>query len=222
MTLTEYDFILTRDELIDEAYRKIGVLAEGQNISADQLSTANAKLNSIIKAWEGTGGYLWSYLTEAVSTSASTSYVTLPTANGIHYIDRAYIVINSSSLPLERFSVSQYASIARPSQSGQPILFSQNTAEQRIYFWPVPDAVYSINLWGYRRLKDWESASSTGEFPSRWQVALKYTLAVELGEDYRLPIKELQYLRTIANTEYNKARLREVDVADENFVQGAY
>ena len=58
MASTDYDFILTRDELIDESYRKIGVLADGENISSEQLDTANKKLNLIIKAWEGNGIYL--------------------------------------------------------------------------------------------------------------------------------------------------------------------
>ncbi len=222
MASTDYDFILTRDELIDESYRKIGVLADGENISSEQLDTANKKLNLIIKAWEGNGIYLWTYLTETVSTVASTADYSIPSTNGMHYIEKAYIVEDDSDVILERLSVKQYADVMEKDREGRPISFYQNTADGEFTLWPVPDAVYDIKIFGYRRLKDWEVSSDTGEFPARWQIALKYGLAVELGEDYKIPLKEIQYLRGIAATEYLKATKREVDVADCNFVRGAY
>ena len=222
MASTEYDFILDRDELIDESFKKIGALADGQNISAEQLDTANKKLNLIIKSWEATGAHLWTYVTDSVATVASTASYLVPTTNGPHFVDRAYIVVNSTERRLERLSISQYADIYDKAAQGEPCAFYHNVAEAKVYFWPTPNAIWTVKLFGYRRLKDWESASSTGEFPARWQTALKYALAVELGEDYKIPLKETQYLRSIAVTEYNKARLREADPADCNFVRGAY
>lgn len=222
MAATDYDFILTKNELIGEAFRKIGVLADGQSLSGDQVSTASDKLNLIIKSWSDEGIHLWSLLTDTITTVAGTASYTIPTTNGMSYVDRAFIVENGSDLPLGRLSLYDYEEVYQKADAGKPYYFSPRPSEAKVYFYPVPNAVWTIKLWGIRPLKDWTDASSTGEFPSRWQNAIKYALAVDLGEDYKLPLKELQYLRTIAAGELGRARGKEVDRSDDSCVRGAY
>lgn len=222
MAASDYDFILTRNELIEEAYRKIGALADGQNISAGQLSTGNSKLNSIIKSWSGEGIHLWTVLTETIATVAGTASYTVPTTNGLKYIEKAYRVDTADDVLIERMSLDEYEDIEDKTSEGKPTHFSHRPAEGKVYFWQVPDAVWTIKLHGVRPLADWETAGSTGEFPSPWLNALRYALAVDLGEDNTIPLKEIQYLRAIAVAEKRSARGKEIDREENPCVEGAY
>jgi hypothetical protein len=223
MAATDYDFILNRNELIEESYRKVGVLADGESITSGQLSTANKKLNLILKSWEGDGVFLWTYQTEVITTVAATAYVAVPTTNGLAYIESAYYTDSGGDdNRLERMSIAQYQDIIDKTDTGEPISFTHRISNGRVYFFPVPNDAYTVTLFGVRRLADWDSASSDGEFPARWQSAIKYSLAVELAEDYKMPLNEVKYLREVAGFEYMKARKKENDTEDCSYVKGAF
>lgn len=53
------DFIVTRDDIIKGALRKIGVLDSADAIGAAELSDAALSLNAIVKEWSGEGLALW-------------------------------------------------------------------------------------------------------------------------------------------------------------------
>lgn len=49
------DFIVTRDDLIQEALELLGVLGEGESPSANQLTSSARTLNMLVKAWQAEG-----------------------------------------------------------------------------------------------------------------------------------------------------------------------
>jgi hypothetical protein len=54
-----YNFSVTRDDIIEHAYEEIGVLEEGESLSADLTTRAAQKLNMMVKAWMTKGYHLW-------------------------------------------------------------------------------------------------------------------------------------------------------------------
>lgn len=54
-----YDFSVSRDDVIKDAYTEIGVLEEGETPNADQTTDAARKLNILIKSWVTKGYHLW-------------------------------------------------------------------------------------------------------------------------------------------------------------------
>jgi len=54
-----YDFSVNRDEVINAAFRKIGVLGEGQTANSTAISNASQALNLMIKTWQAAGISLW-------------------------------------------------------------------------------------------------------------------------------------------------------------------
>jgi hypothetical protein len=54
-----YDFSINRDEIINGAFRQIGVLGESQTASATRISQASQQLNLMIDQWEYMGVGLW-------------------------------------------------------------------------------------------------------------------------------------------------------------------
>lgn len=49
------DFTANRDDIITEALEQMGVLAEGQSPSSDQLTSMSRTLNMLVKAWQAEG-----------------------------------------------------------------------------------------------------------------------------------------------------------------------
>lgn len=58
-TSGSYDFTVTRDDIIKDAYDEIGVLEEGETPNAEQTTSAARKLNMMVKLWMTKGRHLW-------------------------------------------------------------------------------------------------------------------------------------------------------------------
>ena len=69
------DFTLTRDEIITEAMEKAGVLATGENPTADQTASAKRTLNIMVKGWQTRGINLWTVVWKSMPLSASSHVV---------------------------------------------------------------------------------------------------------------------------------------------------
>ena len=66
MTSGTTTFSVTRDDIIKGALRKIGVVAQGESPTSDQLTEASFALNLMVKAWEADGMPLWALRTTAI------------------------------------------------------------------------------------------------------------------------------------------------------------
>jgi len=68
------DFSVTRDDIIKRALRLLGVLAQGETPTTDQVTEAASALNGLVKAWQADGMPLWaikSYNVPLTATVAS-------------------------------------------------------------------------------------------------------------------------------------------------------
>ena len=54
-TSGSFNFTLTRNEIITQALRDLGVLADGEDATADQITDGNIRLNMMVKAWRSKG-----------------------------------------------------------------------------------------------------------------------------------------------------------------------
>jgi hypothetical protein len=55
------DHTNTRNEIIESALRKMGQLAEGEPVTAQQIRDASGDLERLVKAWQAQGIHLWKY-----------------------------------------------------------------------------------------------------------------------------------------------------------------
>lgn len=60
-TSGSYNFTMTASDIIHAAFRKIGILAEGEELSTQQSTDALEDLNLLIKSWPARGIDLWRY-----------------------------------------------------------------------------------------------------------------------------------------------------------------
>lgn len=77
-----YNFILTADQIIEAALRKMSRLAEGQSATTNQKSTATQALNVMLKAWQAKGMPIWYMKTAYVYPVDGVNSVSIGTGGG--------------------------------------------------------------------------------------------------------------------------------------------
>lgn len=71
------DFNLTRNEIIEEALKLLGVGARGETISAEDNADASRALNLMVKAWQAQGYHLWGIQTATLLVQKGTGEYSL-------------------------------------------------------------------------------------------------------------------------------------------------
>lgn len=221
MAATDYDYILTRNQLIEQAYRKIGVVVQGESMTAEQLADAVIRLNLILKEWESDKVFLWREHLVSVSLVVGTDSYAAETDPAIHWIDRAYLRRDNRDTALEYLSWREFQDIYDKTTEGRPTTYSFDARNRRIHLWPVPSEADTLRYLAITSLKDWTAEGSSGEFPARWQRPLLYTLAADLAEDYA-DVNMAMTLQRQAVNSYMKARRSEIDESENDFTKGSY
>ena len=85
-TSGSYDSNSTRNQIIDTALRKIGVLAEGETSSSQQVADAASDMERMIKAWQGQGIHIWKETEAVLFLATSQSIYSLGATTTDHYV----------------------------------------------------------------------------------------------------------------------------------------
>lgn len=228
MTAADYDFRSTRNEIISRAYRILGTVAQGQLPSADQLVAGIQALNEMVKSWQNRHIFLWTLKHFSQTLTADDADYEISDANGIISIQQAYLRdSDNNDKQLQIIGWNIYQDLPNKLDSGEPSHVSLDyQSSPTLYVWRVPNATvataYTIEYLGIQRLKDWDSAAGTGDFPAKWERALVYGLAADLADDDGLPLREREYLQNKANSEFLMAKAADYEHEDCDIVEGAF
>lgn len=222
MATTDYDFNLTRNEIIQRALRIVGVLSLGESLSAEMYDQARIALNAMVKVWQGDRIFLWTLVDDTLTTSAGTESYAFDTDPKIIGIDQAFLRVNSADTPIEIISFREYQYIIDKTAPGDPTHAAHHFAEQKLYFWPTPNATRTIYYTGIVRVQDMDTAAGTPDFPVEWLNALTYGLAYDLSDEYGKGLGERQAIGAKAKEFYAIARKSDRDRGESEFVCSAY
>lgn len=100
-----YDFVVTRDDIISAALRKLGVLAEGQSPSTNQLTAASQALNVMLKAWKSDSLPLWYVRTGYIYPIHSVNSVDLHSSGG-HWSEELILTKTTAAAAASATSIS--------------------------------------------------------------------------------------------------------------------
>lgn len=225
MALVDFDYLATRNEIIQGAFRIVGALdPDGQNMTAEMLDQGVQALQLLVKSWSNKNIFLWSYNLSQVSTVAAQASLTSTLDQTIIGLDEAWCVDANDNIPLEVISWRRYLDIVdRETATGRPTTIAfKSTPAPTVYFWPVPDAIYTIKMLCVFPLKDFDDANLSGDVPVRFQRALKYGLAEDLFDEYPGPMNERQYVQGKAATLFREAKIGDMPAETTNEVEGYY
>jgi hypothetical protein len=226
MAVTDYDFNSTRNEVIERAFRIIGALSLGETLSADQILQGVTALNHVVKSWQSDHIFLWTLKALTISPLVGgTATYALSTDPAVIAVDKAFLRQSNKDLPLEVISWRDYQELPNKTDSGDPTCVTiDNLPAPTLYTWPVVSSVTgkSLYLLCITKLKDWDLAAGSGDFPVKFVDALTYSLAANLADEYGLPLGERNQLERKAASFYDIAKRGDRDRSDYEFVSGAF
>lgn len=224
MAASEYDFNVTRNEIIERAYRIIGKFSLGDVLSAEMYQQGIIALNSMIKSWQSKHVFLWTLkeFTQTL-TAGQASYSLASTDPAVYAIDRAYLRINNIDNPCDVASYRQYVDIPDKTSPGDPTIVALNgQITPTLYVWPVPQQTRTLYYTGIVKLKDFDTAAGNADFPVRYLEAITFGLAHKLSFEYGLPVQQQREIERQYQSEFGEAKSGERERAEYEFCDGAH
>lgn len=187
-----YDFDMTVDEIIEDAYERIGLEAR----SGYDLRTARRSLNLLLTEWVNEDITLWTVERRTIPLLAGRGTYGLSTAD-VDVMEVALRTMGADTI-LTRTSWAESMGVPNKDQRGRPTqyLFDRQTPPQ-ISLWPVPDRgglEMVVSVFTY--VQDVSLYDETVAAPRRFLPAMIAGLAMLLAEKrapQRLAEKTQQY-----------------------------
>lgn len=202
---------LNRDQIINSALRKIGVLGEGDTANADQLSKGQEALNVTLLTLMTFGMSLWKR--SELPITMVTGQPTYTIGEGLA-IDTPFptkvlqatmeVAGNNSQIDMEIKARYDFNLLPTNSQ-GTPVSVSYQPFVNYgvLSVWPTPDASLpagsTVTLTYQEPFDLFTTGTETPDFPQEWQQALIYTLALTLADENGLPLPDKQWMEKQAD-----------------------
>lgn len=212
-TSNSTNFSVSRDDIINSAYRKAGVIdAEVGTCNAAQLSVGAHALNVIVKAFHEDGMPLWAIKKGTITLSATNAYtITTVAVNRPIRIIKAFNHNISTLSDVEMYIATrdEYWRLGNKSTTGNPNMLyydPQLTSDlATIFLYPTPDtasiALNNVQFFYQRPFEDFDAAGDTPDFPQEWYSAIIWELAFTVGMENLVGERRLGMIQQKASIE---------------------
>jgi hypothetical protein len=212
---TTFDKTFSVDEVIEEAYERIGM----QNLSGYQLKSARRSLNILFQEWANRGLHYWEVANNNItlvsgqaeytmfrSTSDGTSSTTA--VYGVDDILEASFRNSNVDTPLTKINRSQYQALSNKTSTGTPSqYFVQRFIDKvtiTLYLTPgSTEAGKFLNYYYVKRIQDVGDYTNAADVPYRFvpcmTAGLAYYLAIKTAPD------RVQMLKMLYEDELQRA-----------------
>jgi hypothetical protein len=195
---------MTARELIKGSLRLLGVIAQGETPSADEMADGLFALNDMVDSWSTENLIIPARVREVFILTSGQQLRTMGPSGNFNTtrpieIESATIEVQDagglSESPLDIINLKQWSEISEKNvESSIPTkLYIEHTSPLlKLYFWPVPSAANKAVLYSSKPLTSFANLNDTITLPPGYQKALKYNLAIDLGPEYgRTPSAEI-------------------------------
>lgn len=223
MAPTDFDYLATRNEVIQRAFRIVGALEPGQVLSGEMLVQGIDALQMLVKSWSNKHLFLWSFDETSFATVAAQVAYAASLDQEIIGLDKAWVTDSNEEIPIEVVPYSRYLDITDRQATGRPTLIAYKpTPQPSFYLWPVPDIIYTVKALCIYPLKDFDEAAESGDVPARFQKALTYCLAEDLFDEYPGPMNEREYVASKAAILFREAKNSDMPMETTDEVEGLF
>jgi hypothetical protein len=199
-TSGSYEYQLTRNQLIESALRKLGVLAEGQTPSTQNYTDGAMALNTVVAQLRAIGMPLWAR-SEYTFTPTTNTYnigtgLTLDTQFPVKLL-QAFRTETGAKIPMDLVAREDF-NILPANSTGSPIKVNYQPYVNYgvVSLWPTPASsnTSTVTLVYQRPFQYFTASTETMDFPEEWYNAIIYNLAVRLAPEWGHPIPDRQML----------------------------
>ena len=196
-TSNSTNFSVTRDDIIKRALRLIGVVAQGETPTTDQVTEASFALNLLVKAWQADGMPLWALKSYNIPLTAGVSSYRIGIGQTIDIPKPLKVIqsynhntVSNVDIPIRLLTKDEYNLLGNKTSAGNPIQIYYDPQRDYgdLYVYPVPSSVEAtsnvITLFYQRPFEDFDASTDEPDFPQEWFDALCYGLACRLAPEY--------------------------------------
>jgi hypothetical protein len=177
---------ITTRELIEDALRKIGVVAFDEPMTADQSASGLRAWNRLLKSWQNRGYNLWAVDSQTVTLTTAASY-TLSPVRPMRILN-ARLVRNGIETPMTPMTRQEYDAMPVKASTGLPTQFYYDRQREAavFYIWPVLAVAggETIKITFEREAEDQTDINAAPDIPGEWWEAAVYGLAARMADDY--------------------------------------
>lgn len=183
-------------DIIRIAMQHIGVLAEGETMSADQSTDGLRALNDVLETWSLQSLAVWGSLVETFATVAGQAAYTIgPTGNWNTErpvsVESLYTTVDGLDFTALPWTLGEYQGVGLKTQR-QPIVerfvFVNDAPLAQVILYPTPSRAVPVVIDAPRILTQVAAIATMLTFPPGYARALQYAVAVELRPRYGSPI----------------------------------
>lgn len=190
-------------ELIESSLRMIGVIANAEAASGDEIQDGLNSLNDVIENLSLENLAVWGGAVETFPLVVNQAVYTIgplgnfATARPVR-IDNVYCTLNGVDFVLNEWSSEQYNAVAVKNIAGIPEFWMYENAFPLglIYVYPVPSQAMTISLATATQITSVASPTTTISLPPGYSKMLRALLAVEMSPEYGRPVTDA--LRVLA------------------------
>lgn len=188
-------------DIATTALRKIGVVASGEALQADQAADALAELNRIVKAWNIQRQMTDVERRESFPLVVGQQSYTMGSGGNFNTtrparIDRAELYVSSQalSMPVDIIDDQAFSLIQlKATQSQYPRrLWNQggSGATITLWLWPVPSEINTLVLYSWGPFAGFTATSDSFSLPDGYEDAAIYALVERLCPEYGRPLTD--------------------------------
>lgn len=174
----------TNHDICTDALRKIGVIAQDQTATADEMETARKALGRMLWSWQNKGYFLFSVTATSVALSTTASYALVPRP---FLVQSVRFKRDDIETPMTLLTREGYDTLPVKTTTGTPTTwyYDRQVNSGTLYIWPVlataTDETLEVT---YVRSLDDPELTADVDFPLEWQDAVVYGLASRLTDDF--------------------------------------
>jgi hypothetical protein len=214
------DVGFTARQCITFALRKLRVIGEGEDPTADQADDAAIELNLLLKEWMKHEN-LWRMTEGSITLLASTYSYALSTSTLIPHrvISARYRDANSRDLPMRPMLREEYYNLPLKTGTGIPTQYyvDYQRANPTFYIWQGLASVTTetIQYTYQRKFEDIDNLSNDIDIRQEHFSTVAYNLATRLIPDYAVPASTASLIVALAENTLEAA----LDEDREDFIQ---
>lgn len=186
----------TGRQLVEKVLKKAGILATGENASADEASDALDSINLMLDSWSTHKLFVYKIEEESFSLVANQSAYTMGSGGDFNTTRPQEIVaavVRDSNgakpvdFPIRRIALREYAHTPiKGTTSDYPteLYYDGGNPLQTIKLYPTPSYAHSLVLWSLKPLTRIASLDTELAFPPGYERALVFNGAIEIAPDY--------------------------------------
>tara|TARA_R110001592_G_scaffold109256_1_gene304808 strand:- start:180 stop:908 length:729 start_codon:yes stop_codon:yes gene_type:complete len=225
---TTFDKTFAIDEIIEEAYERIGM----QGVSGNQLRLARRSLNIMFQEWGNRGLHYWEVANNSLTLVDGQATYTMfratsdgtSDATAVYGVDdvleAAYRNASSVDSPLTKINRSTYQGLSNKTSEGTPTqYFVQRFIDKvtiTLYLTPgSSQAGHTINYYYVKRIQDVGGYTNATDVPYRFVPCMASGLAFYLAQKFNPQL--VQQMKLLYEDELNRA-LQEDGSSSSSFI----